>query len=145
MVVADTESIGNDIGMDIASFHANASVATSLLKSLANPHRLVILCQLMEGEKSVSELQERLGLRQPHLSQQLARLRQDGLVRTRRGSQTIYYALDSRETVQVIELLYHLFCARDCNSAPARRKRSGHKTQARPLSCTIPALRERER
>jgi DNA-binding transcriptional ArsR family regulator len=89
----------------------NAAAAARFLKGLANPNRLVLLCLLAEGERSVSELEGALGLRQPAVSQQLARLRADGLVSTRRDGRTIYYALASREARQVITLLYELFCA----------------------------------
>jgi ArsR family transcriptional regulator, virulence genes transcriptional regulator len=109
--------------MNLTKMRASAAVATEFLKSLANEHRLLILCQLAEGEKSVGELQERLGLRQAHLSQVLAHLRQAGLVSTRRESQTIYYRLDSREAAETIELLYVLFCARQRRGRTAPRAR----------------------
>lgn len=89
---------------------ANALAASEFLKSLASEHRLMILCQLVEGEKSVGELQALLDMRQAHLSQQLARLRADGVVRTRREAQTIYYELDSEAAIGVLELLYKVFC-----------------------------------
>jgi len=89
----------------------NAIVATQFMKSIANENRLLILCLLAEKERSVSELEEILQLRQPSLSQQLARLRTDDLVATRRDGKTIYYSLASNEAKQVIELLYNLFCA----------------------------------
>lgn len=89
---------------------ASAERASTFLKALANPDRLVILCQLAEGEKTVTELGELLDLRQPTLSQQLARLRADGLVQTRRQGKNIYYSLTSAEATRVIEVLYELFC-----------------------------------
>ncbi len=89
----------------------NASRASKFLKALANDNRLVILCSLAEGEKNVGELERILGIRQPTLSQQLARLRSDELVETRRDSRQIYYGLASNEAKQMIELLYKLFCA----------------------------------
>ena len=85
--------------------------AAAFLKTLANEHRLFILCQLAEGEKSVTELENLLGIRQPNLSQQLARLRAEKLVKTRRESKQIYYALDSVEARILIDTLYELFCA----------------------------------
>lgn len=88
----------------------NAKRASRFLKALANENRLVILCSLVEGEKNVGELERILGIRQPTLSQQLARLRSDDLVETRRDSRQIYYCLASDETKQMIELLYELFC-----------------------------------
>jgi ArsR family transcriptional regulator, virulence genes transcriptional regulator len=114
--------------MKISKMQASAATATGFLKTLANEHRLLILCQLVEGEKSVGELERHLRLRQPHLSQHLARLRQDGLVRTRRDSRTIFYDLRSREAAEVIDLLYKLFCGR--RSATARgasRRRRGQR------------------
>ena len=98
---------------------ANALRASDFLKALANPHRLLILCHLAEGEMSVGELEQLLKLRQPTLSQQLARLREDALVDTRRAGKMIYYRLASNEARQVIELLYELFCSIDDQSLPA--------------------------
>jgi len=94
-----------------------AGEAERFLKSIGNEHRLLILCSLAEGEKSVGELERLLEMRQPHLSQHLTRLRADGLVRTRRASRTIYYALGSEPAERVIGLLYELFCAKDTESA----------------------------
>lgn len=88
----------------------NACKATALLKAMANERRLLILCHLAGGEKSVSELEELVGLSQSALSQHLARLRRDNLVRTRRAAQTIYYALEGREAGAVMETLYNLYC-----------------------------------
>jgi DNA-binding transcriptional ArsR family regulator len=89
---------------------ASAQEASSFLKSLTHPHRLMILCLLDGCERSVSELEERLGLRQPTLSQQLAKLRAEGLVETRRSGKFIYYRLASPEAKEVISVLYRLFC-----------------------------------
>ena len=84
--------------------------AKDLLKALSNETRLMILCFLAEGEKSVGELEYLMGLRQPNISQQLARLRFDGLVSARRDGRTIYYSLGSNEAKQVMTLLYDLYC-----------------------------------
>ncbi len=100
----------------------NAKRASRFLKALANDNRLVILCSLAEGEKNVGELEKILGIRQPTLSQQLARLRADELVATRRHSKQIYYSLASEEAVQVIGLLYELFCAEAVAAGAAQRK-----------------------
>ena len=89
----------------------SAQRASGFLKALANENRLVILCTLAEGEKNVGELEDILGIRQPTLSQQLARLRADELVKTRRDSKQIYYSIASKKAEQVIGLLYELFCA----------------------------------
>ena len=79
--------------------------ASSFLKALANDNRLVIVCTLANGEKNVSELEEILGIRQPTLTQQLARLHSDGLVESRRESKQIYYSLASKEAERVIRML----------------------------------------
>ena len=88
----------------------NAKRATDFLKALAHESRLLILCILAEGEKSVSELEDILNLRQPTVSQQLARLRADGLVSTRRDGKAIYYNLASADARVVIGAVYDVFC-----------------------------------
>lgn len=92
------------------SFSAQAETAARLLEALASPRRLMILCELAEGERSVGELLPVVGLRQAALSQHLARLREDGLVRTRRASQRIFYRLASPAAVAVINTLAGIFC-----------------------------------
>ncbi len=89
---------------------ANARQATSYLKTLAHEGRLMILCHLSSGEKSVGELEQLLSIRQAAVSQQLARLREEGLVATRRDGKTIYYKLQDPRTVKVVGLLHELFC-----------------------------------
>ncbi len=91
---------------------ANAQEAADFLKALAHESRLLMLCILSEGEKSVGELEEILDLRQPAVSQQLARLRMDGLVETRREGKTIYYRLASEEARLVIGAIYSAFCGK---------------------------------
>jgi DNA-binding transcriptional ArsR family regulator len=88
----------------------NAKRASDFLKALAHESRLIILCILAEGEKSVSELEDLLSLRQPTVSQQLARLRADRLVSTRRDGKTVYYSLASDEARIVIGAVYDVFC-----------------------------------
>ncbi len=90
-----------------------AREAASFLKTLAHEGRLMILCHLATGEKSVGELEERLGLRQASVSQMLARLREEGQVTTRRDGKTIYYRIAQEDTAQVIGFLHSLFCGRD--------------------------------
>lgn len=90
----------------------NAAEACGFLKSLTHETRLLILCNLMEREYSVTELEETLGLRQPAVSQQLARLRADDLVNTRRDGKTVYYSLAREDVREVIGLLYEMFCKR---------------------------------
>ena len=89
---------------------SSAKRASEFLKALAHESRLMILCILAEGEKSVSELEDILNLRQPTVSQQLARLRADGLVSTRRDGKIIYYSLASDEARTVIGAIYDVFC-----------------------------------
>jgi len=111
--------------MNAAKMKSSAVRATTLLKGLANEHRLLILCHLANGEKSVSELETLLRMRQPHLSQHLARLRRDALVTTRRDSRSIYYRLGSSAAAKVIRLLYDLYCSRSGTAARGQvRKRA---------------------
>ncbi len=91
---------------------ANARGAATFLKGLANENRLMILCSLAQGEMNVSDLEARLGIRQPTLSQQLARLRSEDLVDTRRDAKSIYYSLASDEAREIISLLYDLYCSK---------------------------------
>jgi ArsR family transcriptional regulator, virulence genes transcriptional regulator len=97
--------------MNIQKMQVSARNASDLLKALGNEHRLMILCQLADGEKSVGELVTLIGIAQSPLSQHLARLRRDGLVDTRREAQTIFYSVASAEARQLIGLLYEMFCA----------------------------------
>lgn len=90
---------------------ASAGAAEELLKALANRHRLMILCQLIGGERSVGELAAFLDLRDSTVSQHLALLRKDGLVSTRRQGQTIWYAVASEPARRIVETLYQVFCA----------------------------------
>ena len=80
------------------------------MKALANEKRLMLLCILSEGEYSVTELEAILGIRQPALSQQLARLRKDNFVKTRRDGKAIYYSLASEEAREIMEVVYKHFC-----------------------------------
>jgi DNA-binding transcriptional ArsR family regulator len=95
---------------DVDRMMDKAKRASDFLKALAHESRLMILCILAEGEKSVSELEQDLGLRQPTVSQQLARLRADGLVATRRDGKTIYYSVASDEARTIIAAIYDVFC-----------------------------------
>ena len=87
-----------------------AKHASDFLKAIAHESRLLILCILAEGEKSVTELESLLSLRQPTVSQQLARLRMDKLVTTRREGKTVYYRLANEDARQIIEAVYTVFC-----------------------------------
>ena len=95
--------------MDLIRLRANARRASDLLKVVGNEHRLVVLCYLVGGEKSVGELVRRVGLSHSALSQHLARLRRDELVQTRREAQTIYYSLAGHRARAVIETLARLY------------------------------------
>ena len=103
--------LSNLASMNLKDLSSQAEQAETFLKALANRHRLMILCELHKGEHSVGALQESVDLSQSALSQHLARLREDNLVKTRRESQTIYYSLASDQAVRMIGLLYELFCA----------------------------------
>jgi len=97
--------------MNVDELETKAAKASALLKAMSNERRLMILCQLSQGERSVGELERAVGLSQSALSQHLARLRQDGLVATRRSAQTIYYSLHGREARAIMQTLYELYCA----------------------------------
>lgn len=105
--------------IDPTRMMASAEQASRFLKTLSNPNRLLILCILSQGERSVGELEELLKIRQPTLSQQLAILRDEALVETRRDGKQIFYKLASDETERVIGLLYELYCD-DSAEKPAK-------------------------
>jgi DNA-binding transcriptional ArsR family regulator len=96
--------------MNLELLKSKAGAAEAMLKAVANRNRLIILCELLKGERSVGALQTAIGLSQSALSQHLARLREDELVATRRESQTIYYSLSSKPVTRLIALLYELYC-----------------------------------
>ncbi|WP_341857893.1 metalloregulator ArsR/SmtB family transcription factor [Sinorhizobium medicae] len=87
-----------------------ADEAAALLKAVANENRLMILCTLIEGEHSVGQLEEMLGIRQPSLSQQLTVLREAGIVATRRDAKQIFYRLAEDKAVRLVTALYEIFC-----------------------------------
>lgn len=90
-----------------------ADEASELLKSMANRHRLLILCRLVEGEHSVGQLAELLGIRDSTVSQHLALLRRDRLIAGRRDGQTIWYRIESEPAHEVVKALYKSFCPKD--------------------------------
>ncbi len=96
---------------ELDDMRQSAAQAVRLLKSLANENRLMIMCVLAEGELSVGALNERIDLSQSALSQHLALLREQGLVVTRRESQTIYYSLAQTEAIELIKTLHDIYCA----------------------------------
>ncbi|GMU43142.1 MAG: helix-turn-helix transcriptional regulator [Xanthomonadales bacterium] len=99
-----------DQPFDLERMRVNAGAAARLLKALANENRLLVLCQLLAGERSVGELNAELALSQSALSQHLALLREDGLVATRREAQTIYYRLASDAVAGVLTALHRIYC-----------------------------------
>ena len=102
----------------LAEMAINARAASHFLKALSNHNRLQLLCLLGEGEMTVTELEAALGLRQPAISQQLARLRTEGLIAGRRDGKSIHYRLASEEARRVMMLLYELFCHSESDKAP---------------------------
>jgi ArsR family transcriptional regulator len=97
--------------VDTAGMEAKAQAATALLKALSHEGRLMILCHLTTGEKSVTELEQILDASQAAVSQQLARLRLEGIVNHRRDGKAIYYSLADRKARRVLDLVYELYCA----------------------------------
>lgn len=97
--------------MELNALQENADRAEALLKSLASRNRLMILCTLVEGERSVGVLAASLGVRESVVSQHLAILRREGLVANRREGQTIYYTLSNEDAKRLLATLYDIFCA----------------------------------
>lgn len=95
---------------DLLKLHAAAEQASKLLKVLSNHNRLVLLCQLTQVERSVSELEAITSIQQPTLSQQLTVLRTEQLVKTRREGKQIFYSIASDEALAVLKVLYKLYC-----------------------------------
>ena len=100
----------NSPTLDIEAMRVAAGQATSLLRTMANPDRLLLLCQLSQGEKSVGELEVLLGIVQPTLSQQLGVLRQEKVVSTRRAGKQIFYSVKNPKALVVLNQLYALYC-----------------------------------
>ena len=129
--------------LDIDGLIASAQEASGFLKALAHEGRLLILCLLVEEEKSVTEIEEILGLRQPAISQQLARLRADGLLQTRREGKNVFYSLARPEVRAIISALHRAFCreprlrmfpVRHCASRSRCGAREGAGRRVRPVS-----------
>lgn len=99
--------------IDLAKLQAAAGDACNLLKVLSNPDRLLLLCQMTQGEFSVGELEAMTGIRQPTLSQQLTVLREEKLVNTRRDGKQIFYCIASSEALAVLQVLYQIYCPKD--------------------------------
>lgn len=113
--------------MQIQALEAKAGQASELLAAMANEKRLMILCQLLDGEKSVSELAQLLDVRSSTISQHLALLRKDRLVATRREAQSLYYSLAGGEAREILDALYRLYC-----EPPAKDGSAGKRRRARP-------------
>jgi DNA-binding transcriptional ArsR family regulator len=103
----------NMCAADLDKMMTNAQLASNFLKAISHEGRLMILCHLASGEKSVTELEELLSSRQAAVSQQLSRLRLEGLVTPRREGKTIYYSLTDERPKQIMEVVYDLFCRDD--------------------------------
>lgn len=99
-------------GFDPQAMRLAAGQATDLLKVLANADRLLLLCQLTQGEQCVSDLEASAGISQPTLSQQLGVLRQQNLVTTRKSGKQVFYRIASPEALEVLQTLYGLFCGK---------------------------------
>ena len=100
----------NTTDVDPNEMEDAAEQASRLMKTLGHRDRLMILCQLVDGEKSVGQIADLLDLQQSPLSQHLARMRKEGLVRTRRESQNIFYSLAKADVARVIGVLYEIYC-----------------------------------
>lgn len=96
--------------IDLAEMHGAAGDATNLMKALSNETRLMILCQLIDGEQSVSHLSDVLDLRQTTVSQQLSLLRRDGLVSGRRDGHSVFYSIANPGVGRIIQVLYDMYC-----------------------------------
>lgn len=106
---------------DLDRMAENARVATNFLKALAHEGRLMLLCHLASGEKSVTDLERLLSTRQAAVSQQLARLRLEGLVRFRRDGKAMYYRLADERVTRMLETVYDMFCNEDDGADDTRR------------------------
>ena len=96
--------------IDLDTMRAGAQQACALMKVLSNPDRLILLCELADGERNVGQLEEALGIVQPTLSQQLAVLRTEEVVKTRRDGKNIFYQIASAQALAVMQVLYTQFC-----------------------------------
>ncbi|MEW5864816.1 MAG: metalloregulator ArsR/SmtB family transcription factor [Pseudomonadota bacterium] len=120
---ASTQRSAAIADMNLGELQARALRASGLLKAMANPVRLLVLCQLAEGEKSVGELERVVDVSQSALSQHLALLRQRGIVKFRREGQTLYYSLAGPEAPTLLAALYAVYCSNVRRAAARRRGR----------------------
>lgn len=119
---------------ELLQLQDKARAASALLKAMSNEHRLLILCRLLGCERSVGELERVVGLSQSALSQHLARLRRDDLVKTRRVAQTIFYSLKGDAVASVLETLYALYCAPPDQAGPGQDGQTGSDSDTTPTS-----------
>lgn len=110
--IEDELRSGAEYSADLEKLMRSARKASDFLKALSHESRLLLLCLLAEKERSVGELENILSLRQPTVSQQLARLRYDNLVTTRRDGKTIYYSIANDDVRRVISVIYDIYCGR---------------------------------
>lgn len=108
--------------MNVKEMIPAAQSAAELMRSLSHPQRLLILCALVDGEKSVAQLREQLDVEQVPMSQQLMRLRADGLVEARREGTTVYYRITRAEVLAIVGALHSAYCAPNSSRKSARKK-----------------------
>lgn len=116
---------GAEYSPELDQLMRKARKASNFLKAVSHENRLLLLCLLAERERSVSELENILSMRQSAVSQQLARLRYDGMVDTRRDGKTIYYSLANEDVRRVISVIYDIFCAPPAPKAKRNRSAGG--------------------
>lgn len=121
-------------GDDLQALKAHSNEAAELLRLLANPTRLLLLCHIARNECSVAELERDLGLRQPGLSQQLAELRQNKLVKTRRESRSVYYTIADERVRVLLAALHGAFCGDPQPPALSERQALAQPTQSAPAA-----------
>lgn len=102
--------MSTETDFDLSTLRAASNRACALMRVMSNPDRLLLLCELAQGERRVGELEELLDIQQPTLSQQLAVLREEALVSTRRDGKQIYYRIASEAALAVLDVLYRQFC-----------------------------------
>lgn len=115
--IEDELRSGAEYSAELEQLMRNAREASDFLKALSHESRLLLLCLLAEKERSVGELENILSLRQPTVSQQLARLRFDDMVTTRRDGKTVYYSIANENVRRVISVIYDIFCERGAKTA----------------------------
>ena len=113
--------------MDAARLENSAAAAEALLKALAHRHRLILLCQMTLGERSVGALAQALALRESTVSQHLALLRKDALVSARRDGQTVWYSIASDPARKLLETLYRIYCVPAASPASGKKRRAPAK------------------